>query len=61
MEFHDEEEAIRMRKILAHDIRKKKNPQTKGHTFWIFMDFHRVMRVQSSTFTPARKFHRCRC
>ena len=60
MELHDEEEAIGMRKILSHDIRKKKNPQTKGHTFWIFMDFHRVMRVQSPTCTPARKFYQCR-
>ena len=25
-----------MRKILAHDIRMQKNPQTKEETFWIF-------------------------
>ena len=24
---------------LAHDIRMKKNPQTKEVTFWIFKDF----------------------
>ena len=29
-----------MTKILAHDIRMQKNPQTKEDTFWIFTDFH---------------------
>ena len=38
MELHDEEEAIGMRKILLHDIRKKKNPQTKGRFLWIFIE-----------------------
>ena len=57
MELHDAEEAIRMRKILAHDMRMKKNPQTKEDTFWIFKDFHGVMRVQKPNCTPARKFH----
>ena len=57
MQLHDAEEAIGMRKILAHDMKMKKNPQTKEDTFWIFTDFHEVMRVQSPTCTPARKFH----
>ena len=57
MELHDVEEATGMRKILAHDMRMKKNPQNKEDTFWIFTDFHGVMRVQSPTCTLARKFH----
>ena len=57
MELHDAKEAIGMRKILAHDMRMKKNPQTKEGTFWIFTDFHGVMRVQSRTCTPVPKFH----
>ena len=49
-----------MRKILAHDIKMQKNPQTKD-TFWIFTDLHhRVVRVQSPSCTLARKFHQCR-
>ena len=48
MELHDAEEAIGMREILAHDMRMKKNPQTQEGTFWIFTDFHEVMRVQST-------------
>ena len=40
-----------MRKILAYDIMMQKNPQTKEDTFWIFTDFHEVMRVQSPTCT----------
>ena len=34
----------------------KKNPQTKDNTFWIFTDFHGVMRVQSLTCTPHGNF-----
>ena len=60
MELHDAEEAMGMRKILAHNIRMKRNLQTKKDTFWIFTDFHGVMRVQSRTCTPARKFHQWR-
>ena len=60
MELHDAQEAMGIRKILAHDIRMKKNPQTKEDTFWIFTDVHGVMRVQSPTCTPARKFHQWR-
>ena len=45
MELHDAEEAMGMRKILAHDTRMKKNPQTKEDTFWIFTDIQGVMRV----------------
>ena len=41
MELHDAEEAIGMRKILAYDMRMKKNPQTKEGTFWIFMELCR--------------------
>ena len=41
-----------IRKILAHDIRMQKNPQTEENTFWIFTYFHGVMRVQSPTCTP---------
>ena len=57
--LHDTEEAMGMREILAHDIRMKKNPQNKEDTFWIFTDFHGVMRAQSPVCTPARKFHQC--
>ena len=32
-----------MRKIFAHGIRMKKNPQTSENTFWIFTDFHGAM------------------
>ena len=39
MELHDAQEAMGIRKILAHDIRMKKNPQTKEDTFWIFKEF----------------------
>ena len=38
MELHDPEESMVIRKILAHDIRMKKNPQTKDETFWINAD-----------------------
>ena len=57
MELHDAEEAMGMRKMLARDIRMKKNPQTKKDTFWIFTDFQEVMQVQSPTHNPAKKFH----
>ena len=33
MELHDAEETIVMRKILAHNMKMKKNPQTKEDTF----------------------------
>ena len=56
MELYDAEEAMRIRKILAHEIRVKKNPQTKEDTFWIFKDFHGVMLFQSLIGTLARKF-----
>ena len=61
MELHNAEEAMGIRKILAHDIRMKKNSQTKEDTLWIFKDFHGVIQVQSPTRTPARKFYQwCR-
>ena len=56
MELHDPEEPMAIRKILARDIRMKKNPQTKEDTFWIAI-FYGFIRAQSSTCTPARKFH----
>ena len=56
MEHHNAEEAIVIRKILAHDIRVKKNPQTKEDTLWIFKDFHDVMRVHSVTWPPHENF-----
>ena len=34
----------------------QKNPQTRKDIFWIFTDFHGVIRVQSPACTPARKF-----
>ena len=57
MKLLNVEEAMGMRKILAHDISIKKNLKSKEDTFWIFTDFHGVTRVQSPTCTPARKFH----
>ena len=36
MDLHDAEKAMGIRKILAHDNRMKKNPQTKEDTFWGF-------------------------
>ena len=52
MELHDAEEAMGMRKILAHDTRMKKNPQTKEGTFWIADFYGCGTKVQL-----ARKFH----
>ena len=45
-------EGLGMRRILAHGTRIQKNPQTREDIFWIFTDFHRVMWVQSPTYTP---------
>ena len=59
MELHDAEESMAIKKMLAHDIRMKKNPQTKEDTFWI-EDFYGVMWVQSPTCSPARKFQQWR-
>ena len=56
MELRDAEESMAIRKILAHDIRMKKNPQIKDNTSWI-ADFYGVMRAQSPTCTPAWRFH----
>ena len=56
MELHDAEESMAIRKILAHDIRMKKNPQTKEDTFWIG-ELDGVIRAQSPTCTSVRKFH----
>ena len=55
MELHDVEESMAIRKILAHDIRMKKNPQTKDYTFWI-VDFYGVMRTQSPIAPPHGNF-----
>ena len=59
MELHDAEESMAIKKMLAHDIRMKKNPQTKEDTSWI-EDFYGVMWVQSPTCSPARKFQQWR-
>ena len=34
----------------------QKNPQTRVDILWIFKDFHRFLRVQSPSCTPAREF-----
>ena len=54
--IYDLLEGLGMRKILPHGIRMQKNPETRADIFWVFTDFHRVMRVQSLTCTPERKF-----
>ena len=59
MELHGAEESMGIRKIIAHDIRMKNNPQTKKDTFWI-ADFYGVMQVQSPPCTTSRKFHQWR-
>ena len=56
MELHDAEKSMGIRKILAHDIMMKKNPQTMKDTLWI-PDFYEVMQVQSPICIPAQKFH----
>ena len=50
MELHDAEESMAIKKMLAHDIRMKKNPQTKEDIFWI-VDFYGVTWAQSPTCT----------
>ena len=47
MELQNAEESMGIRKILAPDIRMKKNPETKEGTLWIFKYFYGFMRVQS--------------
>ena len=54
MELHNAKEATGIRKILSHDIRMTKNPQT---TLWIFKDFHELIQIQSPTRTFAQKFY----
>ena len=44
-------EGLGMRRILAHHTRIEKNPRTRKDIFWISTDFHRVMWVQSPTYT----------
>ena len=44
-------ESLGMKRILAQDTRIQKNPQIREDIFWIFTDFHRLMWVQSSTYT----------
>ena len=48
MKLHDAEESLAIRKILADNIRMKKNPQTKEDTFWT-ADFYGVMPAQTPT------------
>ena len=50
MELHDAEESMAIKKMLAHDIRMKKNPQTKEDIFWI-ADFYGATWAQSPTCT----------
>ena len=45
-----------MRKILEHNIRMQKNPQTKEDTFWIFTDFHGVLRTKVQLAPPYGNF-----
>ena len=40
----------------AHGIMRQKNPQTRVDILWIFMDFNRVLQIQSPSCTPAREF-----
>ena len=56
MELHDAEEAMGIRKILAHDIKMKKNPQTKDDTVWIFKDFHGVCGLKVQLAPPHGNF-----
>ena len=58
MELHDAEEAMRMRRILAGDIRKESTNQ--GAQLLDFTDIQRVMQVQSPTYTPTQEFHQWR-
>ena len=50
-------EGLGMRKILGHDIRIEKNPQTRADIFCIFTDLHGVVQVPSPTYTLAQKDH----
>ena len=50
MELHDAEESMAIRKLLADNIRMKKNPQTKEDTFWT-VDFYGVMPAKTPTCT----------
>ena len=50
-------EDLGMRRILAHGTRIQISRQTREDILWIFTDFHRVMWVQSPTYTPRQKFH----
>ena len=50
MELHDAGDSMAIKKMLAHDIRMKKNPQTKEDIFWI-VDFYGVTWAQSPTCT----------
>ena len=47
---------MRKGKILPHDIRMQKNPQTKEDTFWIFTDFHGVMWTKVQLAPPHGNF-----
>ena len=49
-------EALELKKILAHGIRLKGNLQTTVEIFWIFRDFHGVMRFKAQPAPPHEKF-----
>ena len=61
MEFHDAEEAFGMRKILTHDMRIKKNSQTKEDTFWIITEFYRVYGSKVKLAPPHRNLINWHC
>ena len=45
----------------AFGIKLQNNPQTREEIFWIVMDFHGVIGVESPYFNPVQKFHQWRC
>ena len=55
MELHDAEEAMRIRRILPHDTRMKKNPTNQEH-FLYFYRFHGVMRSRVQLVPPRGNF-----
>ena len=55
MEVHDAEEAIGMRKMLAHDIRMRKNPHKGGH-FLTFYGFSWSYAGSEFKYFPSKHF-----
>ena len=50
-------EGLQVRKILADVIGMRQNPQIRVPVFLDLWNFHRVIRIQSPTCTPARNSH----